>query len=220
LAVNVAAKELLLAARAAPIYLSSSTTRATIKRLAAAVEASEAAPETIGASARWRLLATTRTQGSELLQLMDANPALGEFQIFQITHPGEENGRLRVNNGITIARAADADWRSAWTLLAPGGQSSLVLEHDATVECSGSCPRVSLTLRRAVLDGTRRGSDKVEEILGVPLPNLPAGLEELVRAEAATYDVTFEDEMLRVTRGVTRGERPVLRVFERIIGGE
>ena len=222
-ALSPAARELLSVARAGPIYVTSRNDIATLERLAVNVE-SEAPTDgwqevAWNTPARWQLLATTRTEGSELLQLMSANPALGEFRLTQRWR--EDGGETFVDNVVTIARPEVADWRSAWLLLAPGGQSSLVLEHRASVETSPASgrPRVSLELRKAVLDGTRRGSDTVEQIVGVPVPTVPIpdGLLRKALEEAARFEISFQDEELRVTRGV--GAEPVLRVFARVEEG-
>ena len=217
-ALSPAAQELLNVARTGPVYRTSQKEIVTLERLASQAEAEAAAdwPEsTWKPPARWRLLTTTRAGGSELLQLVDARPELGEFRLTQRWR--EERGMTFVDNAVTILRPT-SDWRSAWLLLAPGGQSSLVLEHAASVVTSpeNGRPRVSLELQHAVLDGTRRGSDEIEQIIGVPVPRLPipARFSPTVLTDAGTFEISFQDEALRVTRGV--GADPVLRVFERV----
>lgn len=183
----------------------------------------------------WRLVATTRTVGSELLQQMAEQPALGTFRIRQ--NWKQREGELRCDNVITIGRPNNG-LLSAWTLLPAGGESSLTLQHKATVVVDGreadfslDAPlRLSIELDAVVLDGNRRAGEAVETIVALPVPprfpgvppppSLPTGLAQAV-ADAGTFTVTYLDDGLRIVRGVTvdsDGQRP-LRIFARDNGG-
>lgn len=119
----------------------------------------------------------------------------------------------------------------AWTLLPAGGESSLTLQHAATVVVDGTAAdlshaplRISVALDAVVLDGNRRAGDAVETIMALPVPprfpgvppppSLPARLARAV-ADAGTFEVTYLDGDLRIARGAT-GE---LRIFARDDGG-
>ena len=178
----------------------------------------------------WRLVATTRTAGSELLQQMAEQPALGTFRIRQ--NWKQRDGELRCDNVITVGRPNNG-LLSAWTLLPAGGESSLTLQHTATVLDDGTAAdfsadeplRISIALDAVVLDGNRRAGDAVKTIVALPVPPrfpgvppppaLPEGLAQAV-ADAGTFTVTYLDDGLRIARGATDrdGQRP-LRIFAR-----
>ena len=178
---------------------------------------------------RWRLIATTRTGGSELLQQMARQPALGTFRVVQNWKEREADGALRCDNVISIGRPNDG-LLSAWTLLSAGGQSSLTLKHKAEVLHDGTTAqqplRLTIELDAVVLGGNRQAGEPEESIIqlslpprllpglppppSLPIPGLAAALEE-----AGTVEVTVLDEQLRVVRGVAGARGDVLRVFVR-----
>jgi len=229
-----ASRALLSRAQELPVHLTSPEDRSEVERLASAAEnalTADARPQLPRDSEalchRWKLICTTRTAGSEPLQVIRAQPALGTFSISQRFRPTDDASVLRCDNIVTIGRPDDG-FLSTWTLMPAGGQSALTLQHEAKVVndgTDGAQPlRLSITLDAVVLDGNRRAGDPQETIVAVPLPprllpDLPAlpspPLPPAVRqavADAGTFDVTLVDESLRVVRGVG-GE---LRIFERV----
>ena len=171
---------------------------------------------------KWRLLATTQTAGSELLQTMQKQPALGTFRVQQNWQ--QCDGQLRCDNVVTIGRPNDG-LLSAWTLLPAGGQSSLTLQHKVTVVddgASGQPLQFSLDLDAVTLDGNRRAGDPVETIITMPLPpqllpglppppELPVpALRDAIR-EAGSVNIVYLDDRLRIARSPS----DVLRVFVR-----
>ena len=77
-----AGRRLLNRARELPVHLTSASDRAELEQLATAVENEAASrpqfPRDMDALChRWQLVCTTRTAGSELLQQMQKQPALG-----------------------------------------------------------------------------------------------------------------------------------------------
>eukprot|EP00908_Phaeocystis_cordata_P008082 Transcript_18750.p1 GENE.Transcript_18750~~Transcript_18750.p1 ORF type:complete len:267 (-),score=74.54 Transcript_18750:302-1060(-) len=237
---SVSGRALLNRATELPVYVTKDADRAELLSLAAAAETeardSGASPEWPRDSEllcqEWRLIATTRTAGSDALQQMAKQPALGTFRVAQ--NWKERDGTLRCDNVVSIGRPNDG-LLSAWTLLPAGGQSSLKLLHKARVVSEGQPLRITIELDAVVLDGNRKAGEPVEPILQLPLPprlapGLPPppalpvpGLAAAVE-EAGTFEVTLLDEQLRVVRGRTPGGAgggEVLRVFARdTTGGE
>ena len=171
---------------------------------------------------RWRLVATTRTGGSELLQQMGKQPALGTFRVEQDW--SQRDGSLRCDNVVTVGRP-NGGLLSAWTLLPAGGQSSLRLQHSARVVNDGAQAnvplRIAIELDALLLDGNRAAGEPVERIVSLPLPPQllpglppPPSLSSLPLpglAEAGTFDVTYMDESVRIVRAASN----VLRIFAR-----
>ena len=120
---------------------------------------------------RWRLVATTRTGGSELLQQMGKQPALGTFRVEQDW--SQRDGSLRCEHVVTVGRP-NGGLLSAWTLLPAGGQSSLRLQHSARVVNDGAQAnvplRIAIELDALLLDGNRAAGEPVERIVSLPLP--------------------------------------------------
>ena len=179
---------------------------------------------------RWRLIATTRTAGSELLQQMARQPALGTFCVAQNWKERETDGALRCDNVVSIGRP-NGGLLSAWTLLQAGGQSSLTLQHKAKVLQDGTAGqqplRIAIELDAVVLGGNRQAGEPEEPILQLPFPPallpgqpplpalpVPPGLAAALE-EVGTVEVTVLDEQLRVVRGVAGARADVLRVFAR-----
>ena len=169
---------------------------------------------------RWRLIATTRTAGSELLQQMARQPALGTFRVAQNWKERETDGALRCDNVVSIGRP-NGGLLSAWTLLQAGGQSSLTLQHKAKVLQDGTAGqqplRIAIELDAVVLGGNRQAGEPEEPILQLPFPPalpVPPGLAAALE-EVGTVEVTVLDEQLRVVRGVAGARADVLRVFAR-----
>lgn len=233
-----ASRALLLRATELPLYVTAAADRQELFALAEEAEAEALALGTTpqwprDASAlcqRWRLIATTRTAGSELLQQMARQPALGTFRVAQNWKEREADGALRCDNVVSIGRP-NGGLLSAWTLLQAGGQSSLTLQHKAKVLQDGTAGqqplRIAIELDAVVLGGNRQAGEPEEPILQLPfppalLPGLPpppalpvppalaAALEEV-----GTVEVTVLDEQLRVVRGVAGARADVLRVFAR-----
>ena len=170
---------------------------------------------------RWSLIATTRASGSAALQKMEQQPALGRFGVAQDWRKTGD-GELRCENVITIERPDDG-LLSAWTLLPPGGKSSLRLLHKARVESEAPL-RFCIELDALVLDGNRKAGDEAEIIAQAPfpprlIPNVPPpqlpipGLKEAVE-EAGTFDVTVLDDSDDVeSLLIARSARGEVRVF-------
>lgn len=210
-------------------YVTSETERAELEKLALATEqAAQRAgmvptwPECVqDLCHRWLLLATTRTAGSDILQQMGKQPALGTFRITQQFL--ERDGVLRCNNVITLGRS-DAGLMSTWTLLPPGGQSSLKQLHAARVinhgESGGAAAakpmRIAIELDSFIVDGNRAAGEPAETIVAANLPlppplPLPLPISKALE-EAGTLDVTYLDERLRIVRA----PGGVLRIFARL----
>ena len=233
-----ASRALLLRATELPVYVTAAADREELFALAEAAEAEALALGTTpqwprDASAlcqRWRLIATTRTAGSELLQQMARQPALGTFRVAQNWKERETDGALRCDNVVSIGRP-NGGLLSAWTLLQAGGQSSLTLQHKAKVLQDGTAGqqplRIAIELDAVVLGGNRQAGEPEEPILQLPLPPallpglppppalpVPPGLAAALE-EVGTVEVTVLDEQLRVVRGVAGARADVLRVFAR-----
>ena len=159
-----ASRALLLRATELPVYVTAAADRQELFALAEEAEAEALALGTTpqwprDASAlcqRWRLIATTRTAGSELLQQMARQPALGTFRVAQNWKEREADGALRCDNVVSIGRP-NGGLLSAWTLLQAGGQSSLTLQHKAKVLQDGTAGqpplRIAIELDAVVLGG-------------------------------------------------------------------
>ena len=233
-----ASRALLLRATELPVYVTAAADREELFALAEAAEAEALALGTTpqwprDASAlcqRWRLIATTRTAGSELLQQMARQPALGTFRVAQNWEEREPDGNLRCDNVVSIGRP-NGGLLSAWTLLQAGGQSSLTLQHKAKVLQDGTAGqqplRIAIELDAVVLGGNRQAGEPEEPILQLPFPPallpglppppalpVPPGLAAALE-EVGTVEVTVLDEQLRVVRGVAGARADVLRVFAR-----
>ena len=223
-----ASRALLLRATELPVYVTAAADREELFALAEAAEAEALALGTTpqwprDASAlcqRWRLIATTRTAGSELLQQMARQPALGTFRVAQNWKEREPDGALRCDNVVSIGRP-NGGLLSAWTLLQAGGQSSLTLQHKAKVLQDGTAGqqplRIAIELDAVVLGGNRQAGEPEEPILQLPFPPalpVPPGLASALE-EVGTVEVTVLDEQLRVVRGVAGARADVLRVFAR-----
>ena len=226
---SVSGRALLNRATEMPVYVTKDADRAELLSLAAAAETeardSGASPEWPRDSELlcqdWRLIATTRTTGSDALQQMAKQPALGTFRVAQ--NWKERHGTLRCDNVVSIGRPNDG-LLSAWTLLPAGGQSSLKLLHKARVVSEGQPLRITIELDAVVLDGNRKAGDEAEIIAQAPfpprlIPNVPPpqlpipGLKEAVE-EAGTFDVTVLDESDDVEKLlVARSARGEVRVF-------
>ena len=190
-------RALLTHARAAPTWITSIADTYALERRVDAVEATgPVATDVDLLCGRWELLATTQARGAGLLRAMRRDPTLGRVDVYQDIR--RENDALRLENVITVSRDDDG-WRSAWTLLAPGTRSSLVLRHAATVEGM----RVQARLEGIEVDGTRVG-EAPQTIAALPLPG--------IAGEAGVFDTTYVDGALRIAR--SSGD--VLRVFERV----
>jgi len=223
-----------------PVYVTAEADRRELMLLATAVEEEAAAAERTPQwpqcktqlCQRWRLLATTQTTGSDMLQQMGRQPALGTFFVTQEWTQREEE--LRCNNKVNIGRP-NAGALSAWTLLPVGGQTALTLQHTARIVEDGTAStplRMCITLDGLLLDGNRRAGEAAETIFSMPLPpELPRPLPALLRPppipvpdfaadsirEVGTFEVTYLDELLRIVRGVG-GDAATLRVFARDVG--
>ena len=216
-----------------PVYVSAEADRSELNALAEAAEAEAAefgtAPQwprdASSLCQKWRLLATTRTAGSDVLQQMARQPALGTFRVAQ--NWKEADGVLRCNNVISVGRP-NGGLLSAWTLLPAGGQSSLTLQHRARVVHDGTAAplRFAIELDAVVLGGNRQAGEPEEPILQLPLPprllpglppppSLPIPGLAAALEEAGTVVVTVLDEQCRVVRGVDGARGDVLRVFVR-----
>ena len=235
------ATELLNRAKAGPLYVSSQSDADTLNRLATELSASASPPRWPDCAemlcGRWKLLATTDpNQDGPVLPFMSQQPErFGSCEVRQdFTRDGTDPTKLRCDNTITIGRPSDS-LLSAWTLLAVGGLSSLILRNRAEVVQSSRPLRISLQLDGVTLDGNRKPGDAPEEILSLlgagpgsnnnvalrgtlpwggigevklPAPPLPRALF----GEVGAVEVVYLDESLRVTRA----EDGVLRVFERV----
>lgn len=234
-----ASRALLLRATELPVYVTAAADREELFALAEAAEAEAVALGTTpqwprDASAlcqRWRLIATTRTAGSELLQQMARQPALGTFRVAQNwKFCAATTSALRCDNVVSIGRP-NGGLLSAWTLLQAGGQSSLTLQHKAKVLQDGTAGqqplRIAIELDAVVLGGNRQAGEPEEPILQLPFPPallpglppppalpVPPGLASALE-EVGTVEVTVLDEQLRVVRGVAGARADVLRVFAR-----
>ena len=234
-----ASRALLLRATELPVYVTAAADREELFALAEAAEAEAVALGTTpqwprDASAlcqRWRLIATTRTAGSELLQQMARQPALGTFRVAQNwKFCAATTSALRCDNVVSIGRP-NGGLLSAWTLLQAGGQSSLTLQHKAKVLQDGTAGqqplRIAIELDAVVLGGNRQAGEPEEPILQLPFPPallpgqpplpalpVPPGLAAALE-EVGTVEVTVLDEQLRVVRGVAGARADVLRVFAR-----
>jgi len=233
-----ASRALLLRATELPVYVTAAADRQDLFALAEEAEAEALALGTTpqwprDASAlcqRWRLIATTRTAGSELLQQMARQPALGTFRVAQNWKEREADGALRCDNVVSIGRP-NGGLLSAWTLLQAGGQSSLTLQHKAKVLQDGTAGqqplRIAIELDAVVLGGNRQAGEPEEPILQLPFPPallpglppppalpVPPGLAAALD-EVGNVEVTVLDEQLRVVRGVAGARADVLRVFAR-----
>lgn len=232
LGLSDAGRALITRAMAGPVYVTDPADSAELLGLVHEAEAAVETPTWPQARERllgnWRLVATTRTVGSEVLQQMGRQPALGTFAITQQWKEGDDG--LRCDNVITIGRPNDG-LLSAWTLLPAGGQSSLRLQHRAVCVEDGTPAAGRLRMRAeldaAILDGNRRAGDAVETIVSLPfpprLPGLPpppslpiTQLSDAI-ADAGTFDTTVLDESLRVVRGMPRRgeETGAVRIFVR-----
>jgi hypothetical protein len=159
----------------------------------------------------WKLLATTNAAAvGPLLPAMDARPAqLGACSISQ--QWSERPGGIRCNNIVTISRPEDS-WSSTWTLLPVGGESSLTLEHRATVVNPSSPLTIAIQLDQVALDANRRAGEAVEEIVSLPVPPIPSG----ALADSGHIEIVLLNEDALVTRSVPSSSRPAsLRVFGR-----
>ncbi len=222
---SLTSQALLARAYELPVYVTDLEQKTALLDLVAAAEADASPPAWPDCSEalcrRWSLVATTRTSGSVALQKMEQQPALGRFGVAQDWRKTGD-GELRCENVITIERPDDG-LLSAWTLLPPGGKSSLRLLHKARVE-SESPLRFCIELDALVLDGNRKAGDEAEIIAQAPfpprlIPNVPPpqlpipGLKEAVE-EAGTFDVTVLDESDDVEKLlVARSARGEVRVF-------
>ena len=222
---SLTSQALLARAYELPVYVTDLEQKTALLDLVAAAEADASPPAWPDCSEalcrRWSLVATTRASGSAALQKMEQQPALGRFGVAQDWRRAGD-GELRCENVITIERPDDG-LLSAWTLLPPGGKSSLRLLHKARVE-SESPLRFCIELDALVLDGNRKAGDEAEIIAQAPfpprlIPNVPPpqlpipGLKEAVE-EAGTFDVTVLDESDDVEKLlVARSARGEVRVF-------
>ena len=143
-------RTLLAHARASPTWVTSIADTYALERRVDAVEAMAWQRDANLLCGRWELLATTQARGAGLLRAMRRDPTLGRVGVLQDIR--RENSEMRLDNVITVSRD-DGGWRSAWTLLAPGTRSSLVLRHAATVEGT----RIRARLDGVEVDGTRVG---------------------------------------------------------------
>ena len=222
---SLTSQALLARAYELPVYVTDLEQKTALLDLVAAAEADASPPAWPDCSEalcrRWSLVATTRTSGSVALQKMEQQPALGRFGVAQDWRKTGD-GELRCENVITIERPDDG-LLSAWTLLPPGGKSSLRLLHKARVESEAPL-RFCIELDALVLDGNRKAGDEAEIIAQAPfpprlIPNVPPpqlpipGLKEAVE-EAGTFDVTVLDESDDVEKLlVARSARGEVRVF-------
>lgn len=213
-----ATRELLELARSRPLYVSSSTQREELNRCVeqavleqAGVQPSWPRVAELLCDSPWELVATTNSAvAGPLLPRMDADPeSLGSVAVTQRWSRENPTSQLRCDNVVTISRPSDT-WTSAWTLLPVGGESSLTLEHTATVECAEAPLRLSIALDRVALDGNRRAGETPEEIVGVPVPRLPSlpplpALPSAV-ADAGSFEVLVLNEECCVTRAVAAAQ--------------
>ena len=222
---SLTSQALLARAYELPVYVTDLEQKTALLDLVAAAEADASPPAWPDCSEalcrRWSLVATTRTSGSVALQKMEQQPALGRFGVAQDWRKTGD-GELRCENVITIERPDDG-LLSAWTLLPPGGKSSLRLLHKARVESEAPL-RFCIELDALVLDGNRKAGDEAEIIAQAPfpprlIPNVPPpqlpipGLKEAVE-EAGTFDVTVLDESDDVEKLlIARSARGEVRVF-------
>ena len=222
---SLTSQALLARAYELPVYVTDLEQKTALLDLVAAAEADASPPAWPDCSEalcrRWSLVATTRAAGSAALQKMEQQPALGRFGVAQDWRRAGD-GELRCENVITIERPDDG-LLSAWTLLPPGGKSSLRLLHKARVESEAPL-RFCIELDALVLDGNRKAGDEAEIIAQAPfpprlIPNVPPpqlpipGLKEAVE-EAGTFDVTVLDESDDVEKLlVARSARGEVRVF-------
>ena len=141
---------------------------------------------------------------------MDADPSvLGAVAVSQAF---QQAGSLRCDNILKISRPENT-WTSAWTLLPTGGESSLRLEHAATVLSAQTPLKFSISLDRISLDGNRKAGDAPEEIIALPTPPLPPFLLGAV----GQFEVVLLSEDVYVTRGAASpfGDSSALRIFAR-----
>ena len=230
-----AGRALIARAKEGPVYVLSAADRKAIESLAADAEQAAAAagalprwPECAPAlCGSWQLVATTRTRGGEVLQQMGKQPALGTFRVTQRLFQPEGQDTLRCSNVVTVGRPNDG-LLSAWTLLPKGAQSSLKLLHSARVVAAGEPLKLCIELDGLIVDGNRAAGAAVEPIVAmnlppillppsVPVPPLPPppplpGPIATALDEAGTFEVTFLDESVRISRA----PGGVLRVFARV----
>ena len=217
-ALTAAQADLLASARAGPLYVSSAAQRTDLaRRVDAAVSSAESAPawprDRDLLCRDWELVATTNAAvAGPLLPRMDADPAaLGAVAVSQ-RWSDEAPGGMRCSNVVTISRP-EPTWTSAWTLLPVGGESSLRLQHSATIVSPEAPLTVAIALEKIVLDANRRAGEPVEEIVALPTPPLPRAITEA----AGTVEVLLLTDALGVTRERASDGRgaPALRIFAR-----
>ena len=211
-----ASQTLLNFARSGPLYVSSAAQRTELEKLCsdAVAEAAEspAWPRDAALLCQpWDLIATTNAAvAGPILPRMDADPSmLGAVAVSQSFQQAES---FRCDNILKVSRPENT-WTSAWTLLPTGGESSLRLEHAATVVAAQTPLKISLSLDRISLDGNRRAGDAPEEIIALPTPPLPPFL----RGTVGQFEVVLLSEDVYVTRGAASpfGDSPALRIFAR-----
>jgi hypothetical protein len=233
-----AATDLLNRAKSGLLYVTSQTDAAALNRLATELAASTSTSpiwpddaETLCGS--WKLLATTDpTQDGPVLPIMSQQPdKFGSCEVRQdFIRDAADPTKLRCENTVTIGRPSNS-LLSAWTFLAVGGVSSLILRNRAEVVQSSQPLRIELELDGVTLDGNRKPEDAPEEILSLlsagpgnfalrgtlpwggigELKLLAPPLPRALLGEVGVVEVVYLDENMRVTRDADE----VLRVFER-----
>ena len=200
--------ELLAAARAAPLYVTSGG--AELERLASAAEISSPAPswprDADALCGRWRLLATTETRsaGPLLPRIASGPPAVGDVSVSQ--RIAVDRGRLRCEEYLTVVRP-DGSLLSAWTLLPPGGRSTLTTRQRARV-VEAEPLRLAVSVDALEIDADR-GPGTTPSMLAPALPIV-------LPVAPSTFDVTYLDERIRVSRDAPRfGGQQTLRIYER-----
>ena len=164
---------------------------------------------------RWRLIATTRTAGSELLQQMARQPALGTFRVSQNWKERETDGALRCDNVVSIGRP-NGGLLSAWTLLQAGGQSSLTLQHKAKVLQDGTAGQQPLRIAIEEADSIAAAVAAVETRFGaVDLLVNNGGATEVVPAN--DLDGLTDDLFDRITQINLRGPFAMVRAFRPLL---
>lgn len=205
-------RDLLALARRGELFVSSPAARAELSRLVDDAVAQSTPPEWPRDAELlcqdWQLLCTTNTGAiGPILPQMASNPSqLGAVDVKQCWR--QDGEALRCDNVIKISRPENT-WSSAWTLLPPGGESSLTLLHAATVVSDKAPLKISISLDRVALDGNRRAGETPEEIVSLPVPPPLLPLQGSL-SEAGTFEVVLLDEEVRVARSGS-----TLRIFAR-----
>ena len=118
-----------------------------------------------------------------------------------------DRGRLRCDECLTIVRPDDS-LLSAWTLLPPGGRSTLTTRQRARVLVEVEPLRLAVSVDGLDVDADR-GPGTAPSMLA---PTLPIVLPVV----PLTFDVTYLDAQIRVSRDAPRfGRRRALRIYER-----